>query len=90
MAASRIDVVGPNICEHKMRAGQARRIPQDAARGLVGFYLACPYCGGLNCLLAGDANLVLAEKAGSLVTVDGVTCRVCKRAIRADGGFFVG
>ncbi len=42
----------------KMRAGDLRRVPQNRALGLVGYYIGCPRCGFVTPILPGHGMAV--------------------------------
>jgi hypothetical protein len=60
----------------KMRGGDLRRVPQNPALGLVGYYVGCPRCGFVTPVLRGD-GMTIAETNGAVSFSTPATCVMC-------------
>jgi hypothetical protein len=61
----------------KMKRGDLRRVPQNAALGLIGYHVACPRCGFVTPAVVGDAGLLIVEDAPGVTFSRAVTCLMC-------------
>lgn len=76
----------PTKCTAKLRAGECKRIPRDAAY-LAGYYVGCPVCGMPQAIRPEDATILeegLDPGETPRLTVSAVTCSRCASVFRID------
>jgi hypothetical protein len=70
----------------KLHPGELRRVPQDGARSLIGYHVACPACGFVNIALPGEQGLQIDE--GAMTFSHRLACMRCRASLRVDKGAF--
>lgn len=81
----KIQIVTKPPC--RLDRGEARRIPVDRARRLLGYYVACTACGFTTPAVHGDGVRVVEGSADDDVTIaDAICCLYCRGLIRIEHG----
>lgn len=80
-------------CPAELQPGEAKRVPKDASKPVVGFYFGCPSCGRPQIILSKsidhDRGHAFVEGA-SLTMTEPHVCASCKKSYTiADGEFVV-
>jgi hypothetical protein len=85
-------VTDPRRCPTQLQPGEAKRVPIDRARALIGYYIACPRCGMLNMTSVLDREQSVVEVDGALYELlPGVECNggLCHHTLSVRDGRFV-
>jgi len=61
----------------RMGHGELRRVPQNRAFGLVGYYVGCPRCGFVTAIIQGDEGLAITERDGTVSFSAPAVCVAC-------------
>jgi hypothetical protein len=77
----------PSKCTAKLRSGECKRVPQNVAVYLAGYYVGCPGCGFPQAVRVEDATI--AEEGMDVgevprLTVSPVRCSRCEVLYRID------